>query len=325
MPSKASTRLAEYRRLALVAKRELADKKIWVVKGGDAPERAISLKTGAAVERALSVAGLAFVSVDLTGAAGLERFFHESCDLVFNALHGPGGEDGKLQGVLEWLKIPCTGSGMLASALAMNKARSKACWRSSGLPTADWVLVKKGSKLPALPPGWPKVVKPNDQGSAIGVSIVAERKALPEALEEVWKYSNEALVENFCPGCEISIGVVCEQVLPIVEIVPKRSFYDFEAKYAPGMSDHIIPARLSAKVATICQKLAWQAHGVLGCQGASRIDFIVSPAGKPMLLEANTLPGMTDTSLLPEAARAWGLEFDALVLLLLSDAWERRA
>jgi D-alanine-D-alanine ligase len=325
MSSKNTLRLAEYRRLAQAAKHELAGKNVWVVKGGDAPERSISLHTGAAVERALAAAGLRCTSVDLTGPKSLERFFQEPCDLVFNALHGPGGEDGKLQGLLEWLRIPYTGSGMLASALAMNKARAKACWRSAGLPTADWVLVRQGDRLPVLPPGWPKVVKPNDQGSAIGVSVVAKRSGLEAALAEVWKYSRQALVENFCPGREISIGVVREQVLPVIEIVPKKAFYDFEAKYAPGMSEHILPARLSPQVTLRCQKIAWQAHQALGCRGASRIDLIVGRGGKPMLLEANTLPGMTGTSLLPEAANAWGLDFETLVLLLLADAWERSA
>ncbi|MBN1595798.1 D-alanine--D-alanine ligase [candidate division FCPU426 bacterium] len=301
---------------------QIGNRKIIVVMGGVSPEREISLLTGQAMLKALQAEKVNVLGVDIRRKTDLLEVVKRRPEVVVNGLHGPGGEDGLLQGMLEWFGIPCTGSGLLASALAMNKNAAKLLMRGAGLPTADWMLHTPGDPIPkrlALP----VVVKPNRQGSAIGVSLVRQQKRLAEALAHARQFGEEVVLEKYLPGKEISVGVLQGRALPVIEIVPKKDFYDYEAKYVAGMSEHIIPARLPAGVTRLVQTLAERAAAVLGCKGTPRIDMIISSAGKVNILEVNTLPGMTATSLLPEAARYAGLSFTEVVLRLILDAWER--
>jgi D-alanine-D-alanine ligase len=237
-------------------------------------------------------------------------------NFAFLSLHGSFGEDGTVQGLLEVMNIPYSGCGVLASALAMDKIYSKRIFDSFKLSTPSWKAVRKGEKLPALP-SFPVVVKPATQGSAIGVSIVKKRADLIPALTAAFKHDPNVLVEQFIPGTELTVGIVGNEVLPVIEIVPEHDFYDFESKYKPGMSRHIIPPRLPKNVIRAVEKLAFAAFNALGCRAVSRIDIIVDKKGKPWLLEANTIPGMTETSLLPDAARAAGYSFSDLVLKIV--------
>ena len=297
---------------------------IAVLMGGISAEREISLRSGVNVVSALKRAGVKTYGVDVRGWEDLVALERRRPDAVLLVLHGTGGEDGAIQGALQWMNIPYGGSDVLASALAMDKARSKELFKSLGLPTAPWALLR--SPQDPLPKGLrtPVVVKPNRQGSTVGISIVRQAAELPQTIRRAFGHDTQVLVEKFCPGREITVGVLVDQALPVIEIVPKTEFYDYEAKYAPGRSEHIIPARLSTAALAKAQTLALQAHRALGCRGVSRTDFIVAQDGTMNILELNTLPGMTATSLLPDAARAAGISDEELVLRLAVDALEPR-
>jgi D-alanine-D-alanine ligase len=289
-------------------------RRIGVLMGGTSAERSVSLKTGKAIFQSLRRQGFHAVAVDAARPLP-EALKKNKIDFAYLALHGTGGEDGCVQGLLEWLKIPYTGSGILASALAMDKVASKRLFEAAGLPTAPWYALNtpdgKGSRI-----GYPVVVKPVSQGSAVGVSIVKKAKDWPAALKNAFRYDRVVMVEKFLQGPEITVAVLGSQALPIIEILPQhhRPFYDFHAKYAPGGSRHILPARLPAAQARCATELALSACRALGTRAVARVDFIVDRRLGPCLLEVNTIPGMTETSLLPDAARAAGIDFDALVL-----------
>lgn len=289
-------------------------RRIGVLLGGTSAERAISLKTGQAVLASLKRQGFRVVAIDAAKPLP-EALKKNRIDFAYLALHGTGGEDGCVQGLLEWLKIPYTGSGVLASAAAMDKKASKRLFDAAKLPTAPWYSLNKPEGMSSRL-GYPVVVKPSSQGSAVGVSIVKKAKDWPAALRNAFRYDRSVIVEKFLQGPEITIGILGHQVLPIIEILPQhhRPFYDFHAKYAPGGSRHILPARISAVHARRVAALAMDACRVLGTRAVARVDFIVDRKRGPCLLEVNTIPGMTETSLLPEAARAAGINFDALVL-----------
>jgi D-alanine-D-alanine ligase len=304
--------------------RRIGKRKIFVLMGGMSAEREISLITGQAIFRALRAQKLNVKAFDIRSQEDILQVIRQKPAVVVNGLHGPGGEDGVLQGILEWFGIPFTGSGLMASALAMNKHLAKQVMLSAGLPTAPWICLPPGGALPARIK-LPVVVKPIRQGSAIGVSIVRRRQDLPKACAQARQYGKEIMLEQYVAGKEISVGVLQGKALPVIEIVPKKEFYDYEAKYVEGMSEHILPARLPASRAKKVQNLAARASQALGCKGASRIDMIVTPAGEVNILEVNTLPGMTSTSLLPEAARQIGISFAELVARLVIEAWEERA
>jgi D-alanine-D-alanine ligase len=305
-------------------KRRLAGKKIAVLMGGVSAEREISLRSGKMVCEALARLGLKPWSVDIRGWKDLVALERRRPDVAVLTLHGTLGEDGAVQGALEWMRVPYTGSGVLASALAMDKARSKEILNFLGMPTPAWVLLSHPQeKVPANFPV-PCVVKPNRQGSTVGISIVRQRAQLGAALALAWKHDTQVLVEKFCVGRELTVGVLADQPLGIIEIVPKNEFYDYEAKYTPGMSEHILPARIPAKQAAAVRKMAVAAHRALGCRGASRVDFIAGANGRLDILEVNTLPGMTATSLLPDAAKHVGISFEELVARMIAEAWERR-
>lgn len=307
------TRSADLR----VARQKLRRRRLAVLYGGWSAERPISLKSGAAVRGALKRLGLPHAGIDVRPDVAQE-LRRRRVDLAFLAVHGPFGEDGALQGLLDVLGVPYTGSGVRASALAMHKPSAKQIFDSCGLPTPDWFCVRRGEKraTPSLKTPW--VVKPASQGSALGVSVVRRASQWGPALRRALALDSEALVERFAPGTEITVAVLDGRALPVVEIVPKHAFYDFYSKYAKGGSRHLVPARLPAAMLRRASELAVKAFHALGCRHFARVDFMAPRRGAPALLEVNTLPGMTATSLFPDAARAAGLGFDELVLTLLS-------
>ncbi len=243
-------------------------------------------------------------------------------DVVFIALHGRGGEDGAIQGLLELLGIPYTGSGVLASAMAMDKVMTKRVLRSDGIPVPEDLVIGPGQQHPVQLTqrvgdtlGYPVIVKPSREGSTIGCSIVRAPDELAPAVDEALRYDSDVIIETYLRGVEITAGLIGNrnpEVLPLIEIVPKGGFYDFEAKYAPGGSQHIIPARISGQAAELARDYARRTHCLLGCHGMSRVDMIVV-GDQPYVLETNTIPGMTPTSLLPDAARAAGITFPELL------------
>jgi D-alanine-D-alanine ligase len=296
-------------------------KKIGVLMGGLSAEREVSLKSGAAVHKALLAKGYNAVALDV-GRNLSERLAEEKIEVAFVCLHGRYGEDGAVQGLLELAGIPYTGSGVLASALAMDKVFAKKIFAASGLTITPYVVFTKGTLPDAatLPFALPVVVKPSREGSSVGVSIVKTGQELPQALEQAFLYDREVLVEKYVKGREIQVGILDEKGLGAIEIVPKNEFYDFEAKYTDGMATHIMPAPLPQDQYADLLKLGERAHSALGCSGYSRVDFIVTEGKEAYLLEVNTLPGMTALSLLPEIAQHAGVGFEELVERILNSA-----
>jgi len=308
--------------------------RIGVIMGGISRERDISLMSGRNVLDALLRLGYDAVAVDagrdLPGAlrdAGVEA--------AFIALHGKGGEDGTVQGLLEYMGIPYTGSGVAASALGMDKAAAKRIMRAEGLPTPDFVPVFPEDDLAEACRrirgrlGLPVVVKPNEEGSSIGVRIVREEEFLVRAVQEVRNEYPLLLAEEFIEGKEITVGVLgtggAAEALPVLELEPKLPFYNYEAKYTKGMTDFIIPPSIPSALQEEAQDLALRLHRLLGCRDMSRVDFMVSREGKLFILEINTIPGFTNLSDLPAEARAAGYTFDDLVEKILLSAFGRDA
>jgi D-alanine-D-alanine ligase len=296
--------------------------RIGVLMGGPSAERDVSLKTGAAVLAALKRKGYDAVAIDVDATVP-ERLERERVQLAFIALHGRLGEDGAIQGLLEVLGIPYTGSGVLASALGMDKVVSRRLFEAAGLPVPRYLLVTRDASIPLLPFPFPVVVKPNGEGSSVGVSIVSQASALPAALDQAFGYDRRVLIEAYIAGKEIQVGILGERALGAIEIRPKTAFYDYVAKYTPGMSEHLFPAPLSAEVTRRTLEVALAAFRALGCEGYGRVDFLVDEAGTPYVLEVNTLPGLTETSLLPDIARGVGIAFDDLVEAIVTAALER--
>lgn len=297
-------------------------KKIGVLMGGLSAERDVSLKSGAAVHQALLSRGYDAVAIDM-GRDLPESLRREGVEAVFIALHGRYGEDGCVQGLLELLQIPYTGSGVLASALAMHKLYSKQAFAAAGILTAPFRHFRRGEevRLGELGFGLPLVVKPAQEGSSVGVSIVKTEAELTAALELAWRYDDGILVEQYIKGQEVQVGILDDQPIGAIEIVPKNEFYDFEAKYTDGMAEHIFPARLAPQLYARAQQVGLAAHRALGCSGYSRVDLLVTEAGDCYVLEVNTLPGMTALSLLPEiAAKGAGLTFEELVERIIESA-----
>jgi D-alanine-D-alanine ligase len=338
--------------------------RVVVLMGGSSMERDVSLATGRGVARALSARGHAVVPLDPSagrrleldhlaqhriGEAPPEEAEERSlvladnpeigkCDAVFVALHGGIGEDGTLQALLDLAGVPYTGSGMLASALAMDKSRAKTLLRAVGVPCPRELLLERhdaatdadagagaddaaGVDVEALG-GYPVVVKPNAQGSSVGVHIVAEASELGAALDDAFQYGT-VLVEEFIPGREVTVAVLDGEALPVVEIIPEAGFYDYRHKYTKGQTRYVVPAELPAEVAAEVSRFGERAFATLGCAGVARIDFRLTPENRPYFLEANTVPGMTETSLVPMAARARGISYEDLVERLIVSAVER--
>ncbi len=302
--------------------------RVAVLMGGTSSERAVSLKSGAMVAQFLDRARYDVLPVDFTGDVAEVVALRGRVDVVFLALHGPGGEDGRIQGVLDLLPLPYTGSGVLGSALAMHKGMAKAIYRQAGLPTPAGITLRAGdADAPAQAArvraevGLPCVVKPASEGSTIGIGIVHDDDALLPALAEAFTYDRDVVVEQFVNGTEISVPVLglVPRALPAIEIIPTSGFYDFAMKYTPGATEEICPARISPAAAAVAADYAVRAHGALGCRSVSRTDMIVV-GDAPVVLETNTLPGMTETSLLPQCARAVGIAFPQLLDRLIADA-----
>ena len=302
-------------------------KKIAVLAGGLSPERDVSLVSGAKVAEALTRKGHDVVMIDPAEPYWPEAIKAAEPDLAFNALHGEWGEDGLIQGVLEYMRLPYTHSGVLASALAMDKQRAKAVLRAAGIACPDGLITDRHAAAQSHVMDPPYVAKPNAQGSSVGVLIVREGADRPpaELASDSWPYGDEVLIERFIPGRELTTAVMGDQALAVTEITPKTAFYDYQAKYADGGSAHRIPADIPAEVERYCLDAAVNAHRVLGCRGLTRSDFRYDPETQGVwLLEINTQPGMTPTSLAPEQAAYRGIAFDDLVEWMAEDASCRR-
>lgn len=298
-------------------------KRIAVLLGGLSPERDVSLVSGKACADALRAKGYDVVEIDPTRAL-YNQLEEAQPDIVFNALHGEWGEDGLVQGVLEHFGKPYTHSGVLASALAMDKQKAKDVLRAAGIPCPEGFIANRfeAAKSHAMKP--PYVAKPNAQGSSVGVHIVLEGANRPPAElgSTAWALGDEVLIERYIAGRELTVAVMEEKPLCVTEIKPNTTFYDYEAKYSAGGSDHILPAPVSDEIAELARELALKAHKALGCRGLTRSDFRYDPENDtPLwLLEINTQPGMTPTSLAPEQAQYCGIEFTDLVQWMAENA-----
>jgi D-alanine-D-alanine ligase len=302
--------------------------RVVVLLGGLSPERPVSLSSGAGCAAALRRLGHEVIEIDPQTPNWIEQLKDANADAAFNALHGEWGEDGRTQGVLDYLKIPYTHSGVLASALAMDKDKSKAVFAQAGLPLAAGKLMDRHEAAHEHPIALPYVVKPNAQGSSVGVFIVREGANRPpeQLLDPDWTFGEEVLVEEFIDGKELTVAVMHERgALTVTEILPAGEWYDFDAKYAEGGSRHEVPANIPQDVADQLMRAAEAAHHALGCRGVTRSDFRYDPKrNKVALLEVNTQPGMTPTSLVPEQAAYLGMSYDDLVAWILEDAsWPR--
>ena len=327
--------------------------RVLVLMGGVSLERDVSLASGAAVAAALKKLGHDVIALDTAQGskllqnethlipddikttppdlAELARYDREqsmkianledlqSVDVIFLAFHGGAGEDGKIQALLELANRKYTGSGVLASALAMNKEISKKLFQRESIPTPEWILIKKKaysdmvlqSLMERFPP--PSIVKPNDQGSTVGLTLVEEERDYQAAIEAAFDVSDEVLVEEYISGRELTVAVLGEEALPVVEILPKNKLYDYECKYTAGMCEYVCPAKIAHEKSVEIQNLGLRAFRVLNCRGYARVDFRMDNQGNLFCLEVNTLPGMTKTSLVPKAAKAAGISFDQLI------------
>lgn len=305
-------------------------KHVAVLMGGWSSERPVSLNSGKACADALQARGyrVSRIDVDRTVAGVLEELRPDVC---FNALHGPYGEDGTIQGILDFLEIPYTHSGVLASALAMDKPKAKAVLKAAGVPVVEHRLVSRFEAVNEHVLEPPYVVKPPAEGSSFGVVIVPAGAAHPpqELVRPDWPYGDLVMIEKYVPGRELTVGVMGDRPLGVIEVLPAGdTFYDYDAKYRPGGSQHILPARISPIIYQLVQTLALEAHRALGCRGVSRADFRFDEqsdgTGQVVCLEVNTQPGMTATSLVPDMARFEGISFEELVAWMVEDASCRR-
>jgi len=330
--------------------------RIAVLMGGTSAERDVSLASGIRITEALRKCGHEVVAVDtvsgLLTAADEQRLLAggvvktvppdtkalvrmnaamqgtlrtlPNADVLFLALHGGQGEDGTLQALLDLTGVPYTGSGHLASALAMDKDLSKHLFRAAGVPTADWLMAPATAEQVEATLGFPVIVKPSKQGSTVGLSIVRTRAELQPAVDEAFVHDDEVMIEQFIAGRELTVGVLGDETLPVGEIIAKHEIYDYECKYTPGMAVEEFPARLTDDETKTVQSLARKAFVALKLRGYARIDFRMSPDGTFYCLEANTLPGMTQTSLIPQAAAAAGISFPELCDRIVQLALDRR-
>jgi len=289
--------------------------------GGWSEEREVSLKSGKAVYNGLKQAGYDVVCMDLN-RENIGDIIKIKPDVVFIALHGKFGEDGTVQGYLELAGIPYTGSGVEASAVCINKALSKKIFTYEGIPTAPYMLVTQAILTDEIVEdiksqiGIPVVIKAATQGSSIGTYIVKEPREIMNAIKSALTYSDEVVIEKYIDGIQLTVAVIGNQnpvILPPIEITSKNDFYDYESKYTPGMCEHIIPARIEEQLNHKIEEISKQVYEKMGCRGFARIDFMVDREGNPFVLEVNTIPGMTEMSLVPDAARAAGFTFESLV------------
>ncbi|MCK4656451.1 MAG: D-alanine--D-alanine ligase [candidate division Zixibacteria bacterium] len=339
--------------------------RVLVLMGGVSPERDVSLDSGAAIAGALEQTGHRVVALDTGANAKLPESHAKAVtsavrpeppdvrklaeldkqvtlrsvndvdltevDVVFVALHGGSGENGVIQALLELTGVPYTGSGVLASALAMDKDKSKKIFEREKIPTPQWMVIETktdGNYEDCLPDivntfAYPLVVKPSDGGSTIGLTIVKSKEELAPALRLAGELTDRIMVEEFIPGRELTVAVLGDKALPVVEIIPSHEYYDYECKYLPGMTEYVVPAEIDEQLTARLQELGLRAYRALGCAGYARVDFRSDSNGNPHCLEVNTLPGMTTTSLVPKAAKAAGITFELLVDTICKDAASR--
>ncbi len=295
--------------------------KVAVLLGGKSAEREVSLKSGGMVLAALKKKGVDAHAFD-PAERDIEALKREKFDRAFIALHGRFGEDGTMQAILEWLGIPYTGSGVLASALAMDKLRTKRIWSAEKLPTAPWEVLGRDTnfRVTARRLGMPLFVKPASEGSSVGMSKVKRAGDLEEAFALAVNYDPVVIAEKFIDGAELTVAILGEQPLPIIRIETPREFYDYEAKYLANDTRYLIPCGLTKKKEEELQALSLEAFRALGCRGWGRVDLMLDKRGRPYLLEINTSPGMTDHSLVPMAAKAVGLSYEDLCVKILEMA-----
>lgn len=302
---------------------------VGVLAGGISSERDISIKTGRNIINSLERSGYSVIFID----PGQEDFIDKTrkIDVAFLALHGKYGEDGTVQGLLELLKIPYTGSGVLSSAVVMDKIMSKKIMMRENIPTPEYFEISMKKPLRKInhlnaeiadTMDYPVVVKPNAEGSTIGISIVNNMEELRAGLQEASKYDSRVMVEKYISGREITVGVIGEKpvALPIIEIKPESGFFDYESKYTKNLTEYIIPAKIKENPGKRILDYSLLCHQIFGCCGISRVDFILDRQEVPYVLELNTMPGMTSTSLVPMAAEAAGIGFDHLVEIILDSA-----
>ncbi len=293
----------------------LRKKKIGVLLGGSSSERQVSIKSGMAVYNALKAKKYNVVAIDAAGDL-CRRIKKKGIDIAFIVLHGGHGENGAVQGLLEVMNIPYTGSGVLASALAMDKEASKKIFLHHGIPVPAFRIISRaqaGSKSVRMQFPFPWVVKPATEGSSVGVEIVKDKASYSKALGKAFSYGDRVIVEQYVRGKEVQIGILNDKVLGGVEVKPSLEFYNYEAKYTAGLTEYILPPRLSKKSYEMAKEAAISAHRALGCSGATRVDLIIDDKGRPFVLEVNTIPGMTETSLLPKIANKAGHDFIGLL------------
>ena len=297
--------------------------RVAVLMGGTAAEREISLLSGRAVRDALLGRGVAAEGIDVQGAGVLRELADGRFDRVFIALHGRGGEDGVIQGALELLGLPYTGSGVIGSAIGMDKFRSKLVWQGMGLPTPGFVVLRDAADLATAEElGFPLMVKPAHEGSSLGLTKAGSPAALREAWLKAREYDGDVLAERWISGGEYTVGILGQEALPVIRLETPHEFYDYDAKYFASDTRYLIPCGLdSAREATV-QALALQAFTALGASGWGRVDLMLDEEGQAWLIEVNTVPGMTDHSLVPMAARARGLDFAELVWRILAQTLE---
>ena len=295
--------------------------KIGVLLGGNSAEREVSLASGKAISAACKELGHDVLDLDPEFDVRLLVSDLLTVDLVFNGLHGGDGENGVIPGFLQSLGVKYTGSKTEASAICMDKRISKALVHRKDLLTPNWVSLANNDPLPSLGDMvFPVVIKPNDQGSTIGLTVVKDESELDDAIELARKFANVVLIEEFIVGKEITVTVIGDKAYPIVEIVPSHGLYDYECKYNQGMTEYFCPANIDKDLTKAIQESALKIHKLLGCRHYSRADFRLDENGKAWFLELNTLPGMTETSLVPKAAKASGLSFPELIQTIINEA-----
>jgi len=292
--------------------------RVAVMMGGTAAEREISLNSGNAVYRSLIAQGIDAVAVDVT-ASPIQALSGLSCDRVFNIIHGRGGEDGILQAILEAEGIPYTGSGVLASALSMDKLRTKLCWKGAGLPTPDWCVLTDEHSLDICIAtlGFPVIVKPAQEGSSIGMSKASNRDELLAALKLASQYRCDVYAERWISGQEYTVAILDGEALPAIRLETPNTFYDFDAKYRANTTQYHCPCGLDAPRELQLQTLSLKACQIVDIRGWARVDVFIDANDQAQLIEVNTVPGMTDHSLVPMAAKAAGMSFDTLVWRIL--------
>ena len=307
-------------------RREIRYGKVAVLMGGRSAERAISLKSGMAVLQALQSAGVDAHALDAADAGFARTLVDDGYARVFIALHGRGGEDGVVQGLLEVLGLPYTGSGVLASALAMDKLRTKQVWRSAGIPTPSFTPLADAAAVTTLRDTlhYPVIVKPAHEGSSIGISKVDAADDLLAAWQLARRYDEEVFAEQWIAGEEFTAGILGSEALPLIRLETPNTFYDYDAKYQADTTRYLIPSGLEAAREQVLQTQSLAAFRAVGAGGWGRVDFMLDDAGEPWFIEVNTIPGLTDHSLVPMAAQASGLDFTGLVCRILDATLEPR-